>query len=228
MPFAIFNLVGKVPCQREVFKIKNKISLILSQVSRTMFELIEFLSTCKKICICNVIDALCTIFGQCSPASHMLISCSVRFFWEIKIMEEEGHKKNKTKSKTYILYYLQETCLKILTEKSTIQNINRFLQKYRYLRYTSKHSLISYTWRSISLHQIGNSPKWKNNRGILIHLLFSTCITINYLAFKRGCQNGAFDFLTGLWYIVSFMRYHCTSFLAFFHVTKNCWNSILF
>ena len=39
MTFAIFILLGNVPCRREVLKIKNKVSLVSSQVFRTMFEL---------------------------------------------------------------------------------------------------------------------------------------------------------------------------------------------
>ena len=39
MTFAIFILLGNVPCWREVLKIKNKVSLVSSQVFRTMFEL---------------------------------------------------------------------------------------------------------------------------------------------------------------------------------------------
>ena len=79
--------------------------------------------------------------------------------------EEEEDNNNEKQNKTYMLYYLQERCLKTLAEKFTIQNISRFLQKYRHLRY--KHNLIDYTCNSISSRQICNAPK-KIKRSILI------------------------------------------------------------
>ena len=93
------------------------------------------------LCNANLVHIL-QVFAQ-----HQ--KCSFALFCRLKSWRSRRElikMKNKT---TYMLYKLQETCLEILAGKSTIQNISCFLQKYRYLRYFVKPSLIRCTCSSI-------------------------------------------------------------------------------
>ena len=78
--------------------------------------------------------------------------CSYTLFFRLKSWRRETKTKNKTKHTCF--YYLQETSLKILAEKSTIQNISRCLYLFKiYYQTLLDCATTSYLGTRSAMHQ---------------------------------------------------------------------------